>query len=70
MTKVPEKLVIAITNPLICYLIIEVDYINLFLVNKLIILGIEFEVLEETCFTNVSLVKLRRMTRSSQCIAK
>lgn len=70
MTKVSEKLVIAITNPLIYYLIIEVDYVNLFLVNKLIILGIEFEVLEETCFTNVSLVKPRRLTRSSQCIPK
>lgn len=52
-----EKLVIAATNLLMCYLIVEVDYANLFLVNKLIVLGIKFEVLGEIGFANDSSAK-------------
>lgn len=55
-----KKLVIAVTNPLVCYLIVEIDYTKHFLVSKLIILDIEFEVFGETCFTNDSPSKLRQ----------
>ena len=34
MGKVPEKLVIAATNPLVCYLIVKVDHANPFLVSN------------------------------------
>ena len=52
MTEVLEKLVIAATNSLVCYLIVEVDYANPFLVSKLIILGIKFKVPGKTSFVN------------------
>lgn len=41
--EVPRKLVIMIKNPLVCYLIIEVNYARRLLIIKLMIIGIEFE---------------------------
>lgn len=52
VTKVPKKLVIAATNLLVCYLIVEINYADPFLVSKLIVLGIKFEVSRETNFIN------------------
>lgn len=63
MAKIPEKLVIAAKNPLICYLIVKIDYANPFLVNKLIILSIKIKVFRKTSFANDSLVKPRRQTK-------
>ena len=60
MMEVLEKLVITATNPQVCYLIVEVDYANFFLVSKLIILAIKFEVPRETDFANDSPAKLER----------
>ena len=56
-TEVPKKLVIAVTNSLVCYLIVEVDYANPFLVTKLIVLGIKFEVSRKTDLSNDSPIK-------------
>ena len=60
VAEVSEKLVIAAANPLMRYLIVEVDYANLFLVSKLIILGIKFEVPRKTSLANNSQAKLER----------
>ena len=68
--KVPEKLVIAVTNPLVCYLIVKVDYADLFLVSKLIVLGIKFEVPKKTGFANDSLANPGRQTRPGQRVPK
>lgn len=54
VAKVPKKLIIAAINPLVCYLMIKIDYTNLFLVSKLIILDIKFEDSRETGFANDS----------------
>lgn len=54
VAKVPEKLIIAAINPLVCYLMIKIDYTNLFLVSKLIILDIKFEDSRKTGFANDS----------------
>lgn len=68
--EVPEKLVIAATNPLVCYLIVEVDYADPFLVSKLIVLGIKFEVPGETGFTNDSPAKPGRQTKPGQRVSR
>lgn len=68
--EVPEKLVIAATNPLVCYLIVEVDYADPFLVSKLIVLGIKFEVPGETGFANDSPAKPGRQTRPGQRVPR
>lgn len=60
VTEVPEELVIAVTNLLVYYLIVKVDYIEPFLVSKLIVLGIKFEVSGETSFGNNNLAKPER----------
>lgn len=70
VTEVPKKLVIAMTNPLVCYLNVKVDYTNPFLVSKLIVLGIKFKVFRETSFVNNSLAKPRRQTKLGQYILK
>lgn len=70
VTEVLEKLVIAVTNLLVCYLIVKVDYANPFLVNKLIVLGIEFHVSGKTSFANNSLVKLKRQTTLGQRVLR
>lgn len=61
---------IATTNPLVCYLIIKISYVNLLLITKLIVLGIEFNVFEETSFASDGIAKFGRETRPSQCIPK
>lgn len=67
--EMPEKFVIAMTNPLICYLIAKIDYTILFMVSKLIILGIKFEVLGETNFANNSPAKPGRQTKLDQYVS-
>ena len=42
--EVLEKLVIAATNPLVCYLIVKVSYAKALLIIKLMFIGIKFEV--------------------------
>ena len=56
----PENLIIVATNLLVCYLIVEVDYANPFLVSKVIVLSIKFEVPGKTSFANDSPVKPER----------
>ncbi len=63
--KVPKKLVIAATNPLMCYLIVEVRYARPLLITKLMFISIEFEFSGETrCFYDGP-AKLGRETRPS-----
>lgn len=49
--KVLKKLVIAVTNPFICYLIAEVNYVKLLPITKLILIGIKFEIPREVSYT-------------------
>lgn len=70
IAKMPEKLVIAATNLLVYYLIVEVNYTNLFLISKLIVLDIKFEVFKKTSFANDNLVKSKKQTKLDQCIVK
>lgn len=42
--KVPKKLIITATNPLLYYLIVEVSYARLLLITKLMLKAIDFEV--------------------------
>ena len=49
--KVPDKLVIVATNPLICYLIVKISYKRQLLITKLIFIGMEFEVFKEISCT-------------------
>lgn len=70
VAEIPEKLEIAATNPLVWYLIVKIDYGNLFVVNKLIVFGIKFEVSGETNFVNDSPAKPRRQTRPCQCVSR
>ena len=68
--EVPEKPVIAATNLLVCYLIVEVDYADPLLVSKLIVLGIKFEVPGKTGFANDSPAKPGRQTRPGQRVPR
>lgn len=58
--EVSENLVIVLTNPLVCYLIIKMSYAKLLLITKLMFLGIEFEVSGEASYTYNDQVKPRR----------
>lgn len=49
--KVPKKLVIAVTNPLVFYLIVEVSYVRLLLITKLMFMGIKFEIFGKASYT-------------------
>lgn len=60
MLEVSENLVIVLTNPLVCYLIIKMSYAKLLLITKLMFLGIEFEVSGEASYTYNDQVKPRR----------
>lgn len=42
--KLPKKLIIIITNLLIYYLIIKINYMSLLLISKLIFISIKFKV--------------------------
>lgn len=53
--KIPDKLVIVASNPLVCYLIVKVSYAKLLLINKPIIIGIKFEILRELSYIYDSL---------------
>lgn len=68
--EVPEKLVIVASNPLICYLIIEVSYADPLLITKRIVLGIELKVSDKTSFISDSTAKLARKTRPDQRIPR
>lgn len=61
--EVPEKLVIATTNPLVCYLIIKVSYARPLLITKLIFIGIEFKVSGKASCTYNSSAKPRKETK-------
>lgn len=58
VSEVPEKLVIAATNPLVCYLIVEVGNTEPLLITKLIVLGIECEIPGNTGIINDGATKL------------
>ncbi len=63
--EVPEKLVIAATNQLLCYLIVEVSYAKPLLITKLMFIGIEFEVSGEASCSYDGPAKPGRETRPS-----
>lgn len=63
--EIPEKLVIAATNPLMCYLIVKISYARPLLIIKLIFISIKFQVSQEVSCTNDGPAKPRRETRSS-----
>ncbi len=63
--EVPKKLVAAVTNPLICYLIVKVSYTRLLLITKLMFIGIEFEVSREASCSYNGPAKPGRETRPS-----
>lgn len=64
MLEVLEKLIIAVTNPLVCYLNVEVSYAKPFmLINKLIIISIEFEISGKTSCTYDGSIKSKRKIR-------
>lgn len=65
MLKLPEKLIITVINPLVCYLIVKISYAKLLLITKLIFIGIEFEVSEEASYTYNDQAKPERETRPS-----
>ncbi len=68
--EVPEKLVIAGTNPLVCYLIVKVNYARPLLITKLMFIGIEFEVFGEASCSYDGPAKPERETRPSQRIPR
>lgn len=49
--KISEKLLIAMTNPLVCYLIVQISYTRLLIITKLIFISIEFEVPRKASYT-------------------
>lgn len=63
--EVPEKLVIAMTNPLMYYLIVKGSYARLLLITELMFIGIEFEVPGKTRCTYDGSAKPERETRPS-----
>lgn len=65
MLEVPEKLVIAATNPLMCYLIIEVSHVGPLMITKLMFIDIEFEVPREASCTYDGIAKPGRETGPS-----
>lgn len=65
MLEVSEKLIIVLTNLLVCYLIVKISYAKLLLIIKLMFIGIEFEVSGEASYTYNDQAKPRRGTRPS-----
>lgn len=63
--ELSEKLVIAATNLLLCYLIIKISYRRLLLITKLIFIGIKFEVLGKESYTYDNPAKPRREIKPS-----
>lgn len=63
--KAPKKLVIAVTNPLVFHLIVEVSYVRLLLITKLIFMGIKFEVFGEASYTYNGSAKSEREIKPS-----
>ena len=61
--EVSKKLVIAATNPLMCYLIVKVNYAKVLLITKLMFIGIEFEVSREASCTYDGPAKPGRETK-------
>lgn len=49
--EMPEKLVIVVTNPLVCYLIVKMIYARLLLIIMLMFISIKFEVPGEAIYT-------------------
>lgn len=63
--EVPDKLVIVVTNLLICYQIVKVSYVRLLLITKLMFISIEFEVFGKTSWIYDGLAKPGREIRAS-----
>lgn len=58
--EVPEKLVIAASNALVCYLIVKVSYTRLLLIIKLIFIGIVLKVFKKASSTYDGLANLEK----------
>lgn len=65
--KVLEKLVIAMINLLFCYLIIKMSYTKLLLMNKLIIIGIKYNISRKICYIYGILIKPGRKIKLDKC---
>lgn len=63
--EVVEKLVITVTNLLICYLIVKVSYARPLVIIKLMFISIEFEIFRKPSWTYDSSAKARREIRPS-----
>ncbi len=63
--EVPEKLVIALINLLVYYLIVKVSCTRRLLITKLMFIGIKFEVSGKASYSYDGLAKLGREKRSS-----
>lgn len=59
----PEKVVITIINLLLYYSIINISYIKLLLIPKLMFIDIEFKLLKEVNYTYDNLVKFEKKTK-------
>lgn len=70
VSKMPKKLVIIAINLLVCYLIVKINYIDLLLITKMIILYVEFKVLRETSFASNNIAKPAKKTKLDQYVPK
>lgn len=62
--EIPKNFIITITNPLVYYLIIKMNYIALLLITKLMFISIEFEIFRETSCTYDGSAKPGKETKS------
>lgn len=65
MLEIPKKLISAVINLLVCFLIVEVSYARSLLITKLMFIGIEFEILKEASCTYNDLSKLGKEIKLS-----
>lgn len=70
VSEVSKKLVIAATNPLVCYLIVKIIFVNSLLITKLIVFGNEFKVFGEISFASDGTAKPKEKTKSGQYVPR
>lgn len=62
--KIPEKFVIIAINLWVCYLIVNIGDIKLLPISKLMVIGIEFEILRKKRFAYSGIVKSYKKIKS------
>ena len=65
LLKILKKLIIMAINPLVCYLIKNMNYVKLWLIIKLMFIAIEFEIIVKASCTYDGTAKPRRKIRPS-----